>query len=304
MNLPCATGDLISQTGKMGFNQTLTNVNTGEGQSTAVVGAEQIFLNDVHRLANPALIEYINQLVAAVHGYTGSVTGKPVKKGLFVGLQDALFYHDVFLGDQLTLKAHVTEEIAPVSFVKGMIERDGDRIAEFVTKLYEIEDPEELNRLTKQGSLGAHYAGALTQEQRPPANLTSDLRRKLFLYLQDIEADQDLITFRIVCPDNFDAFDGHFPGNPLLPGIVLLEIGQLAVELLLGESVCLKSIQKMKIGGVVLPNQVISCMVKIEGKMDLEWAFSAILKGGNGKEISRYNGTCVKEESNGESKNR
>jgi hypothetical protein len=81
-----------------------------------------------------------------------------------------------------------------------------------------------------------------------------------------------------------------------------LEIGQLAVEILFKQPVFIRSVQKMKIGSVVLPGQSISCNVRIDGNNGSEISFSAIFKCENAKDISRYNGTCVKEEIYGEPK--
>jgi 3-hydroxymyristoyl/3-hydroxydecanoyl-(acyl carrier protein) dehydratase len=302
MVLPCATGELILQKGKMGFKQILVNVDQGNGESTAVIGEDHIFLDDHHCLANSALVEYINQLIAAVNGYNNIINQKPVKKGLFVGVQDARFYLSVSSGDRLTLKANVLDVIAQVSFVQGIISRDGQKVAEFITKLYDVENAEELNRLTNRGGLLAYKVGPSSENDRLPFRPSSNLRRSLMANIRNIQNGGEQISFDMACPEDFIAFDGHFPEHPLLPGVVLLEIGQLAMELLLKQSICLQTIQKMKISGVVLPTQLISCTVKIDENTGSSFSFSAILKGENGKEISRYNGTGVKEESNGKSK--
>jgi 3-hydroxymyristoyl/3-hydroxydecanoyl-(acyl carrier protein) dehydratase len=293
LGLPCAVTDLIPQKGKMGFNQILTKTNGDAGQSTAIIKADQLFLDDRQQLSNMALIEYVNQLIAAAQGYKEAANHEPVKKGLFVGLQEAEFLRPVYLGDSLTLKKFLAEEVPPVNFVQGIIERNGEQIAAFITKIYEVANLAEFNLVTNQGSALSGKNGLRLNNQKPPAYLASRMHRTLFSYLHDVIIDADGIAFKIVCPADFEAFDGHFPGNPILPGIILLEIAQLALKLFVKQPVVVKSIKKMKIGSMVLPNQVISGALKIEDpNHGSRRSFTAVFKTEHEREISRFSGSC------------
>lgn len=292
MSLPCSVRDLIPQKGKMGFEQMLIKTKSDNGQSTAIINEGNIFLDDQHQLSNAALIEYVNQLIAAVQGYNATDKNETVKNGLFVGLQDVEFFRPVYLGDSLTIKRYLTEEVAQVNFVQGIIDRDNEKIAEFVTKIYEVKDLEELNLLTNHGRISQHKNDMILNNHQPQFHLSSNMHRKLYSYLHDLIISDDLITFKIACPDDFDAFDGHFPGNPILPGIILLEIAKLTLELYINKSVIIRAIKKMKISGVVLPNQVISCTLKIDKRNDSQLSFLALFKEGEEREISRFSGSC------------
>ncbi len=116
------------------------------------------------------------------------------------------------------------------------------------------------------------------------------MHKKLYSYINGMEIGDDFISFKMAIPEDFEAFDGHFPENPILPGIMLLEIGNLALELFMEQAVVFKNIKKMKISGVVLPNQIISCNLKIDKSNDSLISFSASFKGENDREISRYSG--------------
>lgn len=290
MGLPCSVRDLIPQKGKMGFEQTLLKIQPDNCESVAIINRDNIFVDDNDQLSNIALIEYVNQLIAAVKGYHGKYHNGPELKGLFVGVQEADFFKTVRAGDYITLKGSVTEEIAQVTFVQGVIERDGERIAELVTKLYEVKGEAEFDSLiNKDRSSGGREKNSVNQGQ-PPDFLSSDLSRKLYSYMYSTDIGVDFITFKIACPEEFDAFDGHFPGNPILPGVVLLEIAKLALELLLGKPVELTYLKKMKISGVVFPNQEITCTVKVTAGPTV--SFSADFNDDKEREISRFTGRC------------
>jgi 3-hydroxyacyl-[acyl-carrier-protein] dehydratase len=295
MSLPCPIVDLIPQKGKMSLAQTLVKSRKDDGESTAILSGN-IFIDDHQQLSNTALIEYLNQLNAAISGYNSRYHNEPVRKGLFVGLQDVEFFQTVRLGDSFTIKAFVTEEVGQVTFVQGTIHRDQEKIAELVTKVYEFDGNSQFEFITNSTQPNTAINSIPFNNDPPPSYLSSAMQRKLYSYLHGLKIDDDLITFGIACPEDFDAFDGHFPENPILPGIILLEIGKLALQLFIKAPVMVQTLKKMKIGGVVLPNQPVSCTVKIDRQDGSLFWFTAIFKTEGDREISRFNGNCIKEE--------
>jgi 3-hydroxymyristoyl/3-hydroxydecanoyl-(acyl carrier protein) dehydratase len=293
LSLPCSIGELIPQKGKMGFDQTLIQAKLDKSESTATIGENNVFLDDHHQLSNSALIEYINQLTAAALGYNGRQSHQAIHQGLFVGLQDAQFFDRVYSGDVLTLKGYLTEEVSQVSFIQGIIERDGEKIAELVTKLYQVKDSIEFESLTSHGEVHVDKSNLeFGQEQeQAPDYLVFAMHRKLFSYIHDSHIGDSQVSFNIACPQDFDAFDGHFPGNFLLPGVILLEIASVGLELFMQKAISLCFIKRMKISGVILPAQVISCNIKVDRLSGTsETSFSALFQDQNGKEISRFSG--------------
>ncbi len=290
MSLPCPIRDLIPQKGKMGFDENLIKVESKNGEGSALIKEDNIFLNFNKELSNIALIEFVNQLAAAVQGYNEKSNNKKPVKGLFVGVQEAEFFQTVKSGDLLTLTGSVTEEVAQVTFLEGIIERDGERITRLITKLYEVSGLSEFESLMSRERHELEKKVVLLNKNEPPACLSSDMRRKLYSYMQGTEIGNDYISFKISCPEDFEAFDGHFPGNPLLPGIMLLEIGNLALEIFINSPFVINYIKKMKIAGIVFPGQAVSCNIKIDSRDESKLAFSALLKGEDGREISHYSG--------------
>lgn len=294
MTLSCSIVDLIPQKGKMGLAQTLIQIKKDGSESRAVITGDNIFLNDHHQLSNAVLVEYINQLTAGVFGYQARLEQGPVvRKGLFVGLQDAEFFEPVCLGDMLTLRGFVTEEVSQVSFVQGIVERDGKKIAQLVTKLYQAENVAGLSGSINPTQAPSGISEKSLDNRNLPLYLVSNIQRKLYSYTQKVCIEDGQISFAIACPEDFEAFDGHFPGNPILPGVVLVEIAAVGLEILLGKTIFLKSMKKMKISGMVFPDQTIGCEIKATPNNEGEYAFTTVVKERSGKEISRFIGSCI-----------
>jgi 3-hydroxyacyl-[acyl-carrier-protein] dehydratase len=62
----------------------------------------------------------------------------------------------------------------------------------------------------------------------------------------------DVFTFFI--DKNFPAFEGHFPGAPLLPGIVQIEIALFCVKQILNKDASVSEIKKAKFIKPILPD--------------------------------------------------
>jgi 3-hydroxymyristoyl/3-hydroxydecanoyl-(acyl carrier protein) dehydratase len=290
MSLPCLNQALIPQKGRMGFNQLLIKAEKEDSQSTISIDRDNIFLDDNNRLSSVTLIEFVNQLRASVLGYnTGCHQGEN-NIGLFVGLQDAEFLKPVFVGDELSLRGFVTEEVYQVSFFQGTILKAGKEIAHLVTKLYELKDAAEFETIIAAQKRVTEESDTKSNLFKPPVYLSSHMQRSLYSYIKEKTVGEDCISFTIACPEDFDAFDGHFLGNPILPGVILLEIGKLGVELLLERTISLGGIKRMKISSIILPNQVVSCNIKIGKSGEAITSFSAVFKGESYAEISRFTG--------------
>lgn len=61
----------------------------------------------------------------------------------------------------------------------------------------------------------------------------------------------DTYTAAFVFPDTFSGFDGHFPGNPVVPGIAQIFAAQVA----LGDKYALGEIKRCKFMRPVLPGE-------------------------------------------------
>ena len=82
-------------------------------------------------------------------------------------------------------------------------------------------------------------------------NLTTDLKNSL-VASSDIENQK--VTAEFCFSGDLDLFAGHFPGNPILPGIVQIEMVKFAVEQAHGNRFWIRSIKKTKFASLIRPD--------------------------------------------------
>ncbi len=289
MLLPCATDDLKPQKGKMNFGEILIKSDLDDGRGSAVIKKDNIFLDDRNVLSNSVVIEYVNQLVAAIQGYREKYENKKPVKGLFVGVQEASFFEDVYCGDTINLRGHVIEDVANIKYIKGIIEKDTKKVAEIVTKIFEIEDPEEFKRLLDSNNYGDLKKEIIQNNQTPPSFLSSNIQRKFYSFIDNMFTGENKISFDFVCPEDFEPFDGHFYGNPVLPGVMLIEIANISLRIFYKREIKINSIKRMKIGGVILPYQKVTCRLEINNKASESTFLAEFTE--NQREIARFGGS-------------
>jgi len=91
-------------------------------------------------------------------------------------------------------------------------------------------------------------------------NLTTDLKNSL-VACSGIQNQQ--ITAQFCFSGDLDLFTGHFPGNPILPGIVQIEMVKFAVELAHGTLFWSRSIKKTKFARLIHPDIPIHLSIRL-----------------------------------------
>ena len=88
--------------------------------------------------------------------------------------------------------------------------------------------------------------------------------------IKDHLHDKDELTLSIFVPKELSCFDGHFPGNPVLPGVAQIDwVCQLGITQF--NFVGFNSIQSVKYNGMILPETNAKLTLKAKG---LELRFS------------------------------
>ena len=85
----------------------------------------------------------------------------------------------------------------------------------------------------------------------------SQIRSEIKTLIHDFKQDAQTLSAKIIFPANFTGFSGHFPGEPILPGICQI---QCILELLsasLTAEVNLLSVDRAKFLNIVTPNEEI-----------------------------------------------
>ena len=68
-------------------------------------------------------------------------------------------------------------------------------------------------------------------------------------------------------------FQGHFPGFPVLAGVVQLGIAHRFAEQLTRRKITLKTVKKMKFTGIVQPSEVVCLTLSIRGEHEISYTY-------------------------------
>ena len=71
------------------------------------------------------------------------------------------------------------------------------------------------------------------------------------------------ITAQFCFSADLDLFAGHFPGNPILPGIVQIEMVKFTLEQARGTSFRIQSIKKTKFSNLIHPDTPIHLSIRL-----------------------------------------
>lgn len=85
---------------------------------------------------------------------------------------------------------------------------------------------------------------------------------KRFPILKSIQKQNENCSLKFLVPENCDFFDGHFPENPILPGVGQIFWAQFYTEKLLGFKT-VKGINKLKFHHVIQPNELCTLELKV-----------------------------------------
>lgn len=96
--------------------------------------------------------------------------------------------------------------------------------------------------------------------------------REPFLFLDEVELDDSLSTARgsFVAEEGYEFFKGHFPGNPVLPGVIMVEAAAqtgacaiLARQEFQGKTAYFAAIEEFKFKRIVRPGETLKIEVKL-----------------------------------------
>jgi 3-hydroxyacyl-[acyl-carrier-protein] dehydratase len=88
----------------------------------------------------------------------------------------------------------------------------------------------------------------------------SDIRDSL-LSVSPVEADGEIVA-EYSFAGELDVFAGHFPGNPVLPGVFQIEMIRHALETLYREKYIIKLTSKAKFSSMIFPDSTITLRIK------------------------------------------
>ena len=104
------------------------------------------------------------------------------------------------------------------------------------------------------------------------------------IFDQAAENGDGACTFSV--PGTFSGYRGHFPGNPILPGIVQLSFIRRLAERRLGHPLRLAGVRRIKYLRVITPDMPVMLKLDLEPQADGTWAANASFLTGEGGRVS------------------
>lgn len=71
-------------------------------------------------------------------------------------------------------------------------------------------------------------------------------------------------------PANLDLFKGHFPNNPILPGIAQIELVKITLEAVLGRKLFIRKVKKAKFSRPIKPETRVLVNIDFPASKDRE----------------------------------
>src|SRR5258708_4278315 len=78
-------------------------------------------------------------------------------------------------------------------------------------------------------------------------------------------SSEDGYRFAVAVPEGCSLFTGHFPGQPILPGISHLALAQWALGEIMGKEVALAAVRSLKLRRPVVPGNLLELRIGIAG---------------------------------------
>ena len=269
LKLPVPAIDLVAHRNRMLLITSLDEFGRDTGRAHLKISEKSLFIKNNNQLDSIVYVELLAQLIAAHSGYESKLDAADPKVGFLVGLKDLEIHQPVFAGDLIDMHIKKDYEFDHITYVKGEILHNGEIIAEGTLKLWE--------------QPGASYEPELSQSDKQPIKkylLNDQAASKVVngmelnkaivnnLYELNFAEDKSSVDVTLYFSDDFAGFDGHFPGVPLLPGILMLKTGVLISEIALGKALCVQKIKHAKFAKSIFPKQKVSLHINFKEQND------------------------------------
>lgn len=262
-HLPAEAKQLIPHRGLMKLIDRLELYEPDDGRAVAVVKSDNLFLDRDGALDETVLVELLAQTAAAHSGYKALKSEGDAMAGFLVGVKDFRLYGRAKLNDELQLIIHRDFQMEQVTFLSGRVACRGQELASGVLKLWEMEQ----EKITVPGSLSGNTkreAAVLNWDSSQQEIMhQAELNQELLRYCQTYNPNIGQADF--VFDTNFKGFDGHFPDNPIVPGVLLLKTGHLLASLQQKKQLSLMAVKTAKFARTVLPGETIRFSWEIAG---------------------------------------
>ena len=271
-SLPVKAIDLIPHRAGMKLIDALTSFSEDDGSAVLEIQDSNLFIKKNQKLDSIVFIELLAQTTAAHSGYKAKYGNGSANFGFLVGIKDFNIMGTAKANQQLSTKVHRDFQMENVSFLKGQVFHKKELLAEGVLKLWEM-PATEIVAVQIPASPDSPEPFRRFDKKQMVVIEASFLNRQIILHCTDFKsaAESGIVEADFCYQENFIGFDGHFPGNPIVPGVLMLKTGLLLAELANGQKFTLRNIRTAKFAKVVLPNENIRYTLSItENKIKVQ----------------------------------
>ena len=219
VDLPTPAASLIPHRPPVRLVEELLAVDTDGGMTATVIREDTPFLSPDGSLDRSLYLELIAQTFAAVNGWGRLGHARPPRSGYLVGATGVTCNGTARIGDRLTVIIRPVGTFGAFRITEGVVEARDRKLATgrlkiWLTPLGKTTPGTRSIPAAPSEFTGPALAQAIEAAAVAPCGTTAD------------SAFHRSFCFR---PD-FMAFQGHFPGNPLVPAFIQVRLAQTILE--------------------------------------------------------------------------
>ena len=259
LHLPLPVTELLPHRGGLLLLDELAEASPDWARSSLIVAPDGLFIDDAGELEPTTLVECLAQLVAALRGYVAKCKGEEPHLGFLVGVRDFTIAGAARVGDRLGLELKEVAAVGKSSVTECSVKRDGQLLAAGMLKLWEEEGPPpgvELDFSSQDFEVNKFQRGAIAQA------LEADVQLQ--------QRGEDWLEGELPLADSFPGFAGHFPGFPILPGVILLQLGSWLLKCAVAPELKVSAVEQAKFSRQVFPGDKLRARIGYE-RQDDDW---------------------------------
>ena len=251
--LPAPAAGLLPHRRPVRLIDTLQAVDDRGGRAGVCIPDNPLFVAPDGVLNPTGHLELIAQTFAAVKGWRERHRNIPPQTGYLVGANDFTLSGSAGIGDRLTITIEEDDAFAPFVRVQGRVHRQSRCLARGRLKLW-LAPPDE-----KPAPAPVSEAPVAALPSAPWDQALASAA------LCPLEWENDHTIARSFCfPQSFMAFQGHFPGNPVLPAFAQVRVVLTMLASAWRNPIVLERLDKAKFREPLRPGQRVQVRCRLE----------------------------------------
>jgi len=288
IKLPLPAKELVPHRNSMLLIQTLDGYTEESASAKVVIKDDSLFTKKNGEIDPVVYVEFLAQLVAAHSGYEAKLNDGIPKTGFLVGIKDFQIQSAAQAGDELHLSLKKDYSFDQMSYLAGEVIKGQDIIGSGTLKLWE---QHENDPILSNKDVNEPAIPGLKKKWKDLADQMF-LNEQIMKYIISLGKDNQQFLTEISFDHKFIGFDGHFPGMPMLPGVVMLKTGLLIGEIIAEQPLMPVNIKQAKFAKSILPNEKIQISSSLQSNENSINIGTVITK--NHETCAKFSMDCVK----------